>query len=61
LHRIYLDLECTIGILIPFESLNKTVSSQVLLTETVIVGTVPDTYLDCDNLGFEDVLNTIQQ
>jgi sporulation protein YunB len=60
LHRIYLDLECTIGILTPFETLNKTVSSQVLLTETVIVGSVPDTYYNYDNLGFEDVLTTIK-
>jgi hypothetical protein len=30
----------------------------VLLTETVIVGVVPDTYLNCNNLGFEEVLNT---
>jgi hypothetical protein len=55
-----LELECTIGILTPFETLSKTVTSQVLLTETVIVGNVPDTYLNCDNLGFEDILTTIK-
>jgi len=61
LHRIYLDINCSIGILTPFQSLNKSITSQVLLTETVIVGDVPSTYYNYDNLGFEDVLNTINK
>lgn len=60
LHRIYLDLSCSIGVLTPFKTITKSVSSKVLLTETVIVGEVPSTYYNYDNLGFEDVLNTIQ-
>ena len=60
LHRIYLNLTCTVDILTPFESIGKSITSQVLLTETVIVGTVPDTYYNYDNLGFEDVLNTLR-
>lgn len=60
LHRIYLDLSCSIGILTPFKSVNKEVSSKVLLTETVIVGEVPSTYYNYDNLGFQDVLKTIK-
>lgn len=60
LHRIYLKLSCTVGILTPFQSLSKTVESEVLLSETVIVGSVPDTYYNYDNLGFEDVIQTIK-
>jgi len=60
LHRIYLDLNCNVGILTPFESINEEINTQVLLTETVIVGVVPDTYYNYDNLGFENVLNTIK-
>ena len=58
-HRIFLDLNCVVGILTPFESLSKNVFSKVLLAETVIVGEVPSTYYNYDNLGFEDVLNTV--
>ena len=58
-HRIYLNLDCSIGILAPFKTIKKDVSSKVLLTETVIVGEVPSTYYNYDNLGFEDVLKTI--
>lgn len=59
LHRIYLNLSCSIGILTPFQTVTKEVSTKVLLTETVIVGEVPSTYYNYDNLGFQDVLKTI--
>lgn len=60
LHRIYLDLGCTVGVLTPFKSVNQKVTSRVLLAETVIVGKVPDTYYNYDNLGFKDVLQTVK-
>ena len=60
LHRIYLNLDCSIGILTPFKPIHQKVSSKVLLTETVIVGEVPSTYYYYDNLGFQDVLQTLQ-
>ena len=59
LHRIYLNLECKIEILTPFETIAKSISAEVLLTETIIVGDVPSSYYNYDNLGFEDVLNTV--
>ena len=59
LHRIYLNLECTIEILTPFETIAKSINTEVLLTETIIVGDVPSSYYNYDNLGFEDVLDTI--
>ena len=61
LHRIYLNLNCSIGILTPFKTVNTSVTSKVLLTETVIVGDVPSTYFNYDNVGFQDVLKSIQQ
>ena len=60
IHRIYLDLKCRIGILTPLESISEDVHLDVLLTETVIVGEVPATYYNFDNLGFEDILNMVE-
>ena len=57
LHRIYLNLECEIEILTPFETIAKSVCTEVLLTETIIVGDVPSSYYTIDNLGFEDISN----
>lgn len=59
-HRIYLDVKCTIGILTPFEKISESVNFNVLLTETVIVGDVPSNYYNFDNLGFDDVLNMVE-
>lgn len=59
-HRIYLDIKCTIGILTPFEKISESVDFNVLLTETVIVGDVPSNYYNFDNLGFEDILNVVE-
>lgn len=60
IHRIYLDLKCTIGILTPLESISEDVHLDVLLTETVIVGEVPTNYYNFENLGFEDLLNMVE-
>lgn len=59
-HRIYLDIKCTIGILTPWENISEKVHFDVLLTETVIVGEVPSNYYNFENLGFDDVLNMVE-
>lgn len=43
-HKIYLDIDSSVGILTPFDTFSKDVSTEVLLTEAVIVGDVPDSY-----------------
>ncbi len=46
LHRVLLDVSVTAYLLIPGETLSTTVDSEVCVAETVIVGQVPDTYLN---------------
>lgn len=57
LHRIYLVLKCRVSILTPFKPVYKIIENKLLLTETVIVGEIPETYYYFDNLGFEDLLD----
>ncbi len=45
-YRIYMDIECNIAILTSYKSINHKIKNQVLLVETVIVGGVPETYLN---------------
>lgn len=45
-HSVYLDLSVTIYLLIPGEIIPVEVAEQVCVAETVIVGQVPDTYLN---------------
>lgn len=44
LHKIYLQVECQVVILTPFDTIEEKIINQVLLAESVIVGTTPDTY-----------------
>lgn len=51
LHKIYLELETEIGILTPLNTFGKKVSTNVLLTEAVIIGDVPSTYYNLDGIS----------
>lgn len=48
-YRIYLNLECNVSILSSYKTMNQTIKNQVLLVETVVVGEVPETYLQLEN------------
>ena len=43
-HEIYLEVSCTITVLLPISSQSTKVKTQVPIAETIIVGIVPDTY-----------------
>ena len=62
LHKIYLDLDTSIGILTPFGSFGRNLKSSVLLTQAVIVGNVPSTYyyFDKESADEETALETMQ-
>ena len=45
-HRIWLEIEAEMMLMIPFDSESFTVSSSVILCEGIIVGPVPQTYLN---------------
>ena len=44
-HQIMLDLQVTVDILLPGETVRTEIPAQVCVAETVIVGEVPETYL----------------
>ena len=43
---MYLELECNIIILTPYETIKEKITNQLLLAEAVIIGTTPDTFFD---------------
>jgi len=51
LHRVVLDIQIPLTILLPGGGVKTQVSTQVCVAETVIVGKVPDTYLMLDPGG----------
>lgn len=56
-HKIYLDVHSVVRIVVPTQSKEIEVSTKVLLTECIIVGEVPDSYVNVSTL---DDLNAMQ-
>ncbi len=50
-HSIYLEVEAEVNIIMVSGSDSFTVTSRVLICESVIIGKIPDTYLNANELG----------
>lgn len=59
IYRIYLELDCDMKILTPYENLEDEIENQILLVETVIVGGIPQTYYNLDGLSQDDTMDFI--
>ena len=57
LHKIYIDIECNVSLLSPFKDLDGSVNVQVLLSETIISGDIPESYYDLEGMSPEDTMN----
>ena len=60
LHKIYLQVECQVVILTPFDTIEEKIANQVLLSEAVILGTTPSTYYNFEGVDKENVLAVIE-
>lgn len=60
LHRIYLQINSRVTILTPIKTLQEEISNQVLLAEHVIIGQIPSTYYNFDNMDPEQSLEMIK-
>lgn len=60
LHRVYLQVECEISILTPFENITEKITNQVLIAENVIVGKIPSTYYNLNGLDNSNAIDIIE-
>ena len=61
LHKIYLEVKCKVSVLTPFHTIEEEITNQVLLAESVIMGTTPNTYYNLEGLtGQEDAMEVIE-
>lgn len=60
LHRIYLNVECRVSILTPYDTIEENIVNQVLLAEAVIIGEVPDTYYNLNGMSDGDLLEIVE-
>jgi len=49
IHRLYLDVICKVSIVTPYDIIETEITNQVLMGESVIVGDIPQTYLNLEN------------
>ena len=59
-HRIYLQVDCEIGILTPYSNIDENISNQVLIAENVIVGKIPETYYNLQGLNSNQAVDVIE-
>lgn len=60
LHRLYLEIECEISILTPFNTINESIVNQLILAENVIVGNIPSTYYNLEGITQGEALEVIE-
>lgn len=58
-HKIYLTISIKVNVVFPFRKLIMNSASEVLLCETLIVGNIPDVYLNSNSLS--DMLDLIPE
>lgn len=59
-YRIYLEVICNVNIVTSYKTIDTEIKNQVLLVETVIVGTVPETYYNLDGIKEENLIDIIE-
>ena len=59
IYRLYLELKASVKILTPYKTINKEITNQVLLVESVIVGNVPETYYNLKGIDDDGSLNLV--
>ena len=60
LHRVYLQVDCEVSILTPYDSITENISNQVLLVENVIVGKIPSSYYNLEGIDYNSALDIIE-
>lgn len=59
LHKIYLQVDCNVIVLTPFDNVEQKISNQVLLAEAVIVGITPETYYNFNGADKSTAIETL--
>lgn len=60
IHRLYLDVTCKVTIVTPYDKIEEEILNQVLMTELVIVGNIPETYYNLEGVNNDNILDVIE-
>ena len=60
IHRLYLEVECNVNIITPYDKIGASIVNQVLMCESVIVGRIPGTYYEFNNSDGMQALEIVE-
>ncbi len=60
IHRLYLDVECKVSILTPYNTIEDSITNQVVLIENVIVGLIPSTYYNLEGMDQSNLIDIVE-
>lgn len=60
IHRIYLQVDCNINILTPYQQVQESISNQVLIAENIIVGKIPEAYYNLQGVSEQNAIDFMQ-
>lgn len=60
LHRLYLEIECEISVLTPFNTINQKINNQLIIAENVIVGNIPSNYYNLEGINQNQALEVVE-
>ena len=60
LHQIYLEINCQVSILTPYESTTETIRNQVLIAQSIIVGEIPQNYYNFNGIDSDSTMEVIE-
>ncbi len=57
-HKIYANILASVNIVLPFRTIKVNIENEVLICESILIGQIPETYLQSSNLS--DMVNLIK-
>lgn len=60
LHRVYLQIQCQISIITPYEDIKEMINNQVLIAENVIIGKIPGSYYNLNGMDYNNTIDVIK-
>lgn len=59
LHRIYMEVTCNVTIITPYDSQEESMTNRILMTESVIVGEIPEAYYNLEGINTNHAIDVI--
>ena len=60
IHRLYLDVVCNVNILTPYNTIEDSITNQIVLIENVIVGLIPSTYYNLEGMEGSNLVDIVE-